>query len=138
MSNECCHLKIQCSLVPSGVRQRPKQKAKSDSEELAQPKQLKPIIEVVGLRPELTMQEVLLEQSELLRDLWGLMKSQLDELKGLWWSVTEMGFAMDKIVEWMSWVKEGNESGNDSMEYIGNGTNRNVFREKIQDDFFDS
>ena len=40
-----------------------------------QPKQLKLIVEVMGMRLELTTWEVLLEQSELLGNLWGLMMS---------------------------------------------------------------
>ena len=59
--NKCCHLKIQCMLVPARGQQGPKQKAESDVEEMVQPKQLKPIIKVVGMSPELTMREVLLE-----------------------------------------------------------------------------
>ena len=52
-------------------------------EEMAQPKWLKPIIEVLGMRPEPKTQEVLLEHLELLGDVWGLLKSQLEELQGL-------------------------------------------------------
>ena len=81
--DECCRLKIQCSLVPAGGRQGPKRKVELDAEELVQPKWLKPVIEVSGMRLELTTREVLLEHSELLRGVWGLLKSQLEELKGL-------------------------------------------------------
>ena len=46
-------------------------------------KQLRLIVKVSGMRIELTTQEVLLENSELLGDLRDLFKSQLKELKGL-------------------------------------------------------
>ena len=81
--DECCCLKIQCSLVPAGGRWGPKQKVELDAEETAQPKWLKPVIEVSEMRLELTTQEVLLEHLELLGDVQGLLKSQLKELKGL-------------------------------------------------------
>ena len=82
--NECRHLKIQCSLVPAGGRRGPKQKAESDAEEPAQPKRMKPVIEVSGMRAEPTTREVLFKHSELLGDVRGLLKSQLEELKNLW------------------------------------------------------
>ena len=78
--DECRRLTIQCSLVPAGGRRGPKRKAESDAEEPAQPKWLKPVIEVLGMRPELTKREVLLEHLELLGDVRGLLKSQLEEL----------------------------------------------------------
>ena len=77
-----------------------------------QPKQLKPVIEVSGMRPEPTMQEVL-EHLELLGDVRGLLKSQLDEMKGLRRAVAAMGSAMDDIVERMSRMEEGSRSGNE-------------------------
>ena len=52
-------------------------------EEAAQPKWLKLIVEVLGMRTEPTMREVLLDHLELLGDMRGLLKSQLKELKGL-------------------------------------------------------
>ena len=52
-------------------------------EEPVQPKWLKPVIEVSGMRPELMTWKVLLEHSELLGDVRGLLKSQLEELKNL-------------------------------------------------------
>ena len=64
----------------------------------------------VGMRPESTTQGLLLEHSELLRDVRGLLKSWLKELKGLQWAVVAMGSAMDDIVKWMSWVEEGSRS----------------------------
>ena len=81
--DECRHLKIQCSLVLAGGRQGPKQKAELDTDETAQLKRLKPVIEVSGMRPEPMTWEVLLEHSELLGDVRGLLKSQLEEMKGL-------------------------------------------------------
>ena len=71
----------------------------SDTEETVLPKWLKLVIEVSGMRPEPTMREVLLEHSELLGDVRGLLKSQLEELKSLWRAVAAMGLAMDDIVK---------------------------------------
>ena len=76
-------MKIQCSLVPAGGWQGPKRKVESDTDETAPPKQLKLIVEVLRMRPEPTTREVLLEHSELLGDVSRLLKSQLEELKGL-------------------------------------------------------
>ena len=81
--DECHRLKIQCSLVPAGGRRGPKQKAELDTNGTAPPKRLKPVVEVSGMRLEPTTQEVLLEHSELLGDVRGLLKSQLEEMKGL-------------------------------------------------------
>ena len=55
----------------------------SDAEEMAQPKQLKLIVKVLVVRAELTTWEILLEHLELLGNLWGLFKSQLEGLRGL-------------------------------------------------------
>ena len=52
-------------------------KVELDTDETVQPKRLKLVIEVLGMRPEPTIWEVLLEHSELLRDVQGLLKSQL-------------------------------------------------------------
>ena len=84
----------------------------SDTEEMAQLKWLKLIIEVSGMRPKLTTREVLLEHSELLGDVQGLLKSQLEELKGLRKAVVVMGSAMDDIIERMSQREEGSRSAN--------------------------
>ena len=111
--DKCRCLKIQCSLVPAGGQRGPKWKAESDMDETAQPKQLKPIVEVSGMRLEPTTQEVLLEHLELLGDVWGLLKSQLEELKGLQQAVVAMGLVMDDIIEWMSRMEEGSRSGNE-------------------------
>ena len=51
-------------------------------EETVQPKWLKPIIKVSRVRAEPMTRDVLLEHSELLGDVRGLLKSQLEELKG--------------------------------------------------------
>ena len=77
-----------------------------------QPKRLKPVIEVSGMRPEPTTWEVLLKHLELLKDVQGLLKSQLDEMKGLRRAVAAMGSAMDDIVKRISWMEEGSRSGN--------------------------
>ena len=111
--DECCRLKIQCSLVTAGGRRGPKWKAELDTDETAPPKQLKPVVKVSGMRLEPTTLEVLLEHSELLRDVWGLLKSQLEEMKGLQQAIVAMGSAMDDIVERMSWMEEGSRSGNE-------------------------
>ena len=111
--DECRRLKIQCLLVPAGGQRGPKQKVESDAEEPAQPKRLKPVIEVSGMRPELTTQEVLLEHSELLGDVWGLLKSQLEVLKSLQQAVVAMGSAMDDIVKQMSWMEQRSMNGNE-------------------------
>ena len=84
-------------------------------EEPVQPKRLKPVIEVSGMRPEPTMWEVLLKHSELLRDVRGLLKSQLEELKNLQRAVTVIGLAMDDIIEWMSRMEEGSRGGNEGV-----------------------
>ena len=78
-----CYLKIQCLLVLSGGRWGPKWKVELDTEEMAQPKWLKLIVKVLGMRVEPTTWEVLLEHSKLLGDLWDLFKGQLEELRGL-------------------------------------------------------
>ena len=57
--------------------------------------------------------EVLLEHSELLGDVQGLLKSQLEELKSFRRAVVAMGSAMDDIVEQMSRMEEGSRSGNE-------------------------
>ena len=111
--DECRCLKTQCSLALAGGQRGPKQKAELDMEETAQPKQLKLIIEVSRMRLELTTQEVLLEHLELLGDVQGLLKSQLEEVKGLQQAVMVMGSVLDDIVEWMSWMEEGSRSGNE-------------------------
>ena len=111
--DECRRLKIQCSLVPAGGRQGPKRKVELDTNETAQLKQLKPVIEVSGMRPEPMTREVLLEHSELLRDVRGLLKSQLEEMKGLQRAIAVMGSVMDDIVKQMSQMEEGSRSGNE-------------------------
>ena len=54
-------MKIQCSLVLSRARWALKYKVESDMEDAAQPKCLKPVVEVLGMRVELTTWEVLME-----------------------------------------------------------------------------
>ena len=80
-----------------------------------QPKRLKLVIEVLGMRPEPTTQEVLFKHLELLGDVQGLLKSQLEELKNFWQAVAAMGSAMDNIVEQMSRMEEGSRSGNEGV-----------------------
>ena len=123
--NQCHHLKIQCSLVLSRVRQGVKCKAESDMEEMVQLKELKLVVKVLGMRVELTTWEVLLEHSELLRDLWELFgkqlkqfEKQLEEVRGLQQVVSVIRFTVDEVVEWMSWMEEGSGSGNDGARSI--------------------
>ena len=66
--DKCCHLKIQCSLVPSGARRAAKRKVESEMEEVLS-KCLKLVVEMTGMQAEPMMREILLEQLELLRDL---------------------------------------------------------------------
>ena len=72
MCNKCHCLKIQFSLVPSGVRRELKRKVTLDMEEAAQPKWLRPIVEASGKRTEMqgepSTREILMEQLELLMD----------------------------------------------------------------------
>ena len=104
--NECNCLKIQCSLVLAGEQWGLKWKAELDAEEVAQPKQLKLVVEVMGMRGELTKWEVLFEQLELLRELCHLQASQLEvmekhleEVKGAWQSISAIGYALEELVE---------------------------------------
>ena len=60
-------------------------------EEVAQPKWLKPVVEVMEMRGELTIQERLLEQLELLGELWDLQARQLE--------------VMEKHLEKMKWAQ---------------------------------
>ena len=84
-----------------------------DAEEMVQPNQLKTVVEATEMRPEPTTWEILLEQSELLGDLWGLMRSQLEELKELRRAIRAMGLAMDNTIDRMSQMEEGSGNGND-------------------------
>ena len=99
----CHHLEIQCSLVLAGGRQGLKQKAESDAEEMTQPKQLKPVIEVLGMRGEPTIWELLLEQSELLGELHdlqvrqlGVMEKHLEEMKGAWRLILVIRYSLEE------------------------------------------
>ena len=120
--NECCCLKIQCLLVLSGARQGPKQKVELDAEEVVQPKWLKLVVEVPGVRVEmwveLTTWEILLEHSELLADIWELFMKQLDEMKRLQKVVSVIGFAIDEVTEQMSQMEEGSGNRNDGARSI--------------------
>ena len=123
--DECCRLKIQCSLVPAGGRQGLKQKVESDSEETVQPKWLKLFVEVLRMRGELTMWDVLLEQSELLRELHDLQVKQLEvaekhleEAKGARWLISAILFAMEELVEQVAWLEGGSGSGNGEARSI--------------------
>ena len=121
--NKCHHLKIQCSLVPARGQQGPKQKAKLDVEETAQPKQLKPVIKV--MRGEPTTQEVLLEKLELLGELQdlqvrqlGVLEKHLEELKGVWRLISAIRYTLEELVECMSWLEDKSESRSGSAEIM--------------------
>ena len=122
-SNECYCLKIPYLLVPSGERWGPKWKAELDVEEEArQPKWLKLVVEVSGVRAEMqaepTMWEILLEHSELLVDMQELFTKQLEEMKRLWKAVLVIRFAIDEVMEWMSQMEEGSGNGNNGARSI--------------------
>ena len=123
MCDECHCLKIQCLLVPAGGRRGPKWKAELDVEETAQPKQLKPVVEVLGMRGEPMTREVLLEQSELLRELQDLQAQQLEvlekhleEVKGAWQLISAIGYTLEALVEYVSRLEERSRSGSGSAE----------------------
>ena len=82
--NACQHIKLQCSLVPSGVRQQ-KRKAGDDSDNGVQLKRLKVVIEVPGpsqgMRLALTSWGILLEQLEMLGEVQDLLVKHLKEVK---------------------------------------------------------
>ena len=74
-----------------------------------QPKWLKPVVEVMKGEP--TTQEVLLEQSELLGELWdlqarqlGVLEKHLEELKRAWRLISVIGYTLEELVEHVSWV----------------------------------
>ena len=86
-------------------------------EEAAQPKWLKPVVKVMGMRGKLTMQEVLLEQLELLGELQHLqarqlevMEKHLEEVKGTRQSISVIGYALEELVERVSWLEERSRS----------------------------
>ena len=119
--DKCCRLKIQCSLVPAGGRRGPKRKAESDAEETAQPKRLKPFVEV--MRGEPTTREVLMEQSELLGELQDLqvrqlvvLEQHLEELTGARRSFSVIGYNLEELVERVSRLEEKSGSGSGSAE----------------------
>ena len=119
--DKCCRLKIQCSLVPARGQQGPKRKAESDVEEMAQPKRLKPVVEV--MRGESTTREVLMEQSELLGELWDLqvrqlavLEQHLEELKGAQRLISAIGYTLEELVERVSQLEEKSRSGSGSVE----------------------
>ena len=125
--NECCHLKIQCFLVPSRVRWGPKCKAESDAEEAREPKWLKLVVKVLGMRVEPMIQEVFLEHLEFLADIWELFAKQLEETKRIWKVMLVIVFTVDELTDQIhGWRREV------ETETIGQG----VFREgckKIRD-----
>ena len=89
--------------------------------EVTQPKWLKLVVEVMGMRGEPTMWEVLLEQLELLRELRDLkarhlevMEKHLEDMKGAWWSISVIVYALEELVEQVSWLEE--RSGSRSAE----------------------
>ena len=90
-------------------------------EEVAQPKQLKPVVKVMGMRGKLMTWEVLLEQLESLRELqdlqaWqlGVLEKHLKEVKGAQWSISMIGYTPKELVERMSQLEERSRSGSGS------------------------
>ena len=103
----CRKNKLSCSLVPSGVR-RQKRKVRDESEEGPQLKRLKTVFEGPGarMRSEPTTRDILLEQSEMLGEVWDLLAKQLKEAKEIWRGqedlrrqVAGLGFAIEDIVD---------------------------------------
>ena len=86
-------------------------------EEMAQPKQLKPVVKVLGMRAELTMQEVLLEHLEFLANIWELFGNQLEETRRIQKAVLVIRFMVDET-EQMSWMKEGSGNRNDGARGV--------------------
>ena len=62
------------------------------------------------------MREILMEQLELLMDLWELFAKQLEEVKRIHCVVMAIRFTVDALMEWMSWMEE--ESGDDRARSI--------------------
>ena len=90
-------------------------------EEMAQPKRLKPVVEV--MRGEPTTREVLMEQSELLGELWDLqvrqlavLEQHLEELKGAQRLISMIGYTLEELVERVSQLEEKSRSGSGSVE----------------------
>ena len=106
--NKCHCLKIQCSLVPSGARWGPKWKVELDVEEVAQPKRLNSVVEVLGLSVGMWVEpmtwEVLLEHSEFLADIQEVFAKQLEETKRIQKAVSATRIMVDELMEWMAWM----------------------------------
>ena len=93
-------------------------------EETAQPKRLKPVIEVMRGKP--TTWEVLLEQSELLGELWDLqiwqlavLEQHLEELKGAQRLISVIRYTLEELVECVAQLEEKSRSGSGSAEVRG-------------------
>ena len=88
---------------------RQKRKVREELEEGPQPKRLKAVLEEgpsAQLRPELTVQHILLEQSEMLGEVCDLLVKHLKEAKEIWRGqedlqrqVVGLGFVIDDIVD---------------------------------------
>ena len=63
------------------------------------------------------MREILMEQSEFLMDLQELFTKQLEEVKRTCCVVMAIGFTVDALTEWMSWMEE--ESRDEGAKCIG-------------------
>ena len=104
----CCKNKLSCSLVLSGSR-RQKQRARDQSEEGPQLKRPKAVAEEGPsgwMRLEPMAHDILLEQSEMLREVWDLLVKHLKEVKEIWRGqedlqrqVAGLRFVMDDIVD---------------------------------------
>ena len=104
-----------------------KWKVELDVEEVAQPKQLKQVVKVVGMRGEPTTWEVLLEQLELFKELQDLqarhlevMEKHLEEVKGAHQLISVIRYTLEELVECMSRLEErsGSRSGSPEIRSI--------------------
>ena len=55
---------------------------------------------------------MLLEHSDFLTDIQELFAKQLEEMQRVQKSVLELGFILDELIEWTSWMEEESGKGN--------------------------
>ena len=89
---------------------------------MAQPKWLKLVVEVLEVRVEmcmeLTMHEILLENLEVLADMQELFTKQLKETKGFWKALLAIRFAINNVMEQMSWMEQGSRKRNNRARSV--------------------
>ena len=77
-------------------------------EEVAQPKRLNSVVEVLGLSVGMWVEpmtwEVLLEHSEFLADIQEVFAKQLEETKRIQKAVSATRIMVDELMEWMAWM----------------------------------